>query len=71
MPLEWTGNQRFPVCVPKSLPATQGQRWKDANSHCSRGYDQTVLSYLICHQPSSGMANLDSSSSSSSSSHVR
>lgn len=44
MPLEWTGNQRFPVCVPKSLPATQGRRSKDPISQSAYLMDLVSMS---------------------------
>jgi hypothetical protein len=28
-----------------SLPVTQGQRWKDANSHCRCGYAEKTVKY--------------------------
>jgi len=57
---------RPPLCLcsatSNSLPATQGQRWKDANSRRRDGYAERGVQEFTCHQPSSGKANFVSSS---------
>lgn len=62
-PFEWTGRHQRSALTIQSLPATQGQRWKDANSRSRRGYAERGVQYFTCHQPSSGKANFVSSSS--------
>jgi hypothetical protein len=47
----------------RSQPASDLERWKDANIRSRRGYAERGIQYLSYHQPSSGKANFVSSAS--------